>query len=135
MALSAAITNPKEKRPILRHLPVAANAVGFVGGIAVMDAGFLKPGSTDTGLVAVGRLEEDYDNTGGANGAISATVRKGCFPFNNSAGADEIDLTDIGATAYIVDDETVALTDDTGARSAAGEIFDVNEYGVWVLLG
>jgi hypothetical protein len=31
-----------------------------------------------------------------------------------------------------VDDQTVAKTDGTGARSVAGKVFDVDSGGVWV---
>jgi hypothetical protein len=112
---------------------VAAGAVIHQGALVVLDAdGYAAPGSAATGLTADGRAEEAKDNTGGADGDLTVTVRKGTFRFNNSAGADEIGITDIGSTAYIVDDETVALTDDTGSRSAAGTITDVDSDGVWV---
>ncbi|MCY1460857.1 hypothetical protein D9M71_784510 [compost metagenome] len=54
------------------------------------------------------------------------------FAFANSAAGDEITRADIGATAYIVDDQTVAKTDGTSTRSVAGTIRDVDSDGVWV---
>ena len=51
---------------------------------------------------------------------------------HNSSSADLIEGDDIGKTAYIVDDETVALTDGSSSRSAAGTIYDVDDLGVWV---
>ena len=48
---------------------------------------------------------------------------------------DAITLADIGNTAYIVDDSTVAKTDNSAARKAAGKIIDVDAAGVWVLVG
>ncbi|MCY1307350.1 hypothetical protein D9M70_572660 [compost metagenome] len=35
-------------------------------------------------------------------------------------------------TAFIVDDQTVAATDGTGTRSAAGRIVGIEADGVWV---
>lgn len=112
---------------------VAAAAVIYQGALVVLNAsGFAAPGTTATGLTADGRAEEFVDNTDGANGDVQVIVRKGTFRFANSGGADEIGIEDIGATAYIVDDQTVALTDGTSTRSAAGTITDVDSDGVWV---
>jgi hypothetical protein len=58
-------------------------------------------------------------------------TRKGVFRFKNS-GADPIDRSHIEGTAYIVDDETVAATNGTNTRSAAGKIVDLDAAGVWV---
>lgn len=117
-----------------RALPVAAATILYAGGIvAVGAAGFAVKGATATGLKAVGVAEERADNSTGANGAINVSVRKdGVFLFANSAAADQITRADIGATCYIVDDQTVAKTDGTGTRSAAGQVFDVDADGVWV---
>ena len=38
-------------------------------------------------------------------------------------------------TAYIVDDQTVAKTNGSSTRSAAGTIVDVDAQGVWVRVG
>ena len=59
-------------------------------------------------------------------------VRRGCFRFANSASADAIALADVGADCYIVDDQTVALTNGSSTRSVAGKIHDVDSSGVWV---
>lgn len=115
--------------------PVAAGAVIYAGALVVLNGtGYAEPGSTATGLTARGRADEQVDNTGGADGDKTVSVRRGVFRFGNS-GADPIDRTHIGGTAYIVDDEIVAATDGTGTRSAAGEIVDVDGDGVWVRIG
>jgi hypothetical protein len=112
---------------------VAADAVIFMGALVALNAaGHAVPASTATGLVADGVAEEPVDNTGGAAGDLNVKVRKGIFRFANSAGGDEITIAHIGDTAYIVDDETVALTDGTSTRSAAGTIVDVDSDGVWI---
>lgn len=112
--------------------PVAAGAKIYAGALVVLDAdGYAAGGSVATTLTSVGRADEQVDNAGGADGDVSVRVRRGCFRFDNHA-ADLIDRTDIGATAYIVDDHTVAATDGTSTRSAAGTIRDVDADGVWV---
>ncbi|MBL45131.1 MAG: hypothetical protein CMN71_10575 [Sphingomonadaceae bacterium] len=132
MALSADRNTPRKEGDI-RNFPLAADTKIYAGALTAIDAaGNAVPGSVATTLTAVGRAEAQVDNTGGAAGDLRIDVHKGTFRWANSAGADEISPEDIGKTAYIVDDETVALTDGTGTRSAAGEIYDVDAQGVWI---
>jgi len=113
--------------------PVAAATRIFAGSLVCLDAsGNAVPGSTATTLKARGLAQEQVDNSAGAAGDLRIETRRGVFPFANSAAADEITRADIGATAYIVDDQTVAKTDGTSTRSAAGTIRDVDSDGVWV---
>lgn len=113
--------------------PMAASVKIFAGALVCLNAaGFAVPGSTSTTLKARGVAQEQVDNSTGAAGAQQVNTRRGCFPFANSAAADEITRADIGATAYIVDDQTVAKTNGTNTRSAAGVIRDVDSAGVWV---
>lgn len=112
--------------------PVAAGATIYTGALAALDSsGYAVPGSTATGLTARGRAEEHVDNSGGSNGDKKVVIRQGIFRYAND-NSDTVDRTHIGATAYIVDDETVAANDGGGTRSAAGEIVDVDSDGVWV---
>ena len=113
--------------------PVAASTRIFAGSLLCLNAaGFAVPGSTSATLKARGIAEEQVDNRDGAAGALRIESRRGVFPFANSASADEITRADIGNTAYIVDDQTVAKTSATNTRSVAGIIRDVDEAGVWV---
>ena len=58
-------------------VPVAASAKCFAGGMAVANAtGYAAPGSTALNLTYLGRFEEFVDNTGGADGAETAMVRR-----------------------------------------------------------
>lgn len=114
------------------EFPVAAGAVCYAGGIAVLNGAVVQPGTTATGRRAVGVFEARADNTGGSAGAIRAKVRRGTFRFKNSASADEITLADVGNQCFIVDDETVAKTNGSSTRSAAGTVRDVDAQGVWV---
>ncbi|MBI2388648.1 MAG: hypothetical protein HYV09_03440 [Deltaproteobacteria bacterium] len=120
----------------LLHQPMKEKTKIWLGAIAVLDGGYVTPGRTGTGLVAIGIAEETIDNTTGADGAIFAPIRQGTFLFYNSGGTDAITQADVGKDAFIVDDQTVAKTDDTGKRSRAGRIVQIEPTGmVWVQLG
>ena len=113
--------------------PVAAGAVIHAGALVVLNAARdAAPGSVATGLVARGIAQEAVDNTGGAAGDERVSVRAGIFRLANDG---TVTRADIGGTAYIVDDQTVADNDATGTRSAAGPIVDVDGDGVWVAVG
>lgn len=115
--------------------PVAAATHIFAGGIVVQSAaGFAEPASVADDIVALGVAQAEVDNSAGANGDLTVTVERGVFQFANSASTDEITQADIGAVCYLVDDETVAKTSDTNARSAAGIVDHVDAAGVWVLI-
>jgi len=112
---------------------VAAATKLWAGSIACLNAsGFLTKGAVATTLKTVGMVEETIDNTAGANGAVTGKVRRGLFRFANSAAGDLIALTDVGASCYIVDDQTVAKTNGSSTRSVAGVIRSVDADGVWV---
>lgn len=114
--------------------PVKAAAKIYAGSIACISTanGFAITGATATTLKAVGVAQELADNTAGADGAIRVKVRRGVFRFANSASTDLITLADVGADCYVVDDQTVAKTSNTNARSVAGKVEDVDSSGVWV---
>lgn len=116
-------------------LPVAASTTIYAGSLVALSAGYAVPASAALGLVAVGKAEFDADNASGSAGAINATVVIGAFRFDNSGGGDAIAQANVGALAYIVDDQTVALTSNSGARSAAGRILQIDSTGVWVFVG
>lgn len=120
---------------VLVALPMAAAALVYAGALVVRNGSYAEPGSEAPGLFAIGRAEGRADNSDGANGDISVLVRRGCFRFANSAGADAIALADVGRACFVVDDQTVAKTSDGGARSVAGRIADVDAQGVFVEFG
>lgn len=89
----------------------------------------VTPGVTATDLIALGRCEDSF----AAGAKDSVNVRCGIFKFENSAAGDLIANDDAGKLCYIVDDQTVALTDGGSTRSAAGKIYSVDTDGaVWV---
>ena len=132
VALTAARSTPAAQGDI-REVPLPANGKIFQGAmVQITAAGYAAAGSATAANVTIGRAEESVDNTGGANGDKRIKVRRGVFRFGNSAAGDLIARTEIGKTVYVVDDQTVAKTNNAGARPAAGICFDVDAQGVWV---
>lgn len=111
---------------------VAANAKGFAGGlIALNSAGYAVPASDTAGLRVVGRSEEAFDNTGGANGALAVTARRGVFKFAGTG----LTVADIGKNALVTDDQTVSVLDTTN-NVVAGVIVAVDSATeAWVEIG
>ena len=133
-ALSAP-RNTAEKVGRDRLVPLLANAKVFQGGMVQFNAaGSGIAAAAVAANVTVGIARESVDNTGGATGAVSVKVRRGIFRFANSAAGDLIARSEIGKIVFVVDDQTVAKTDNAGARPAAGRCFDVDAQGVWVEL-
>ena len=130
MSLSADRNTPERQGDIL-VIPVAAGVKIYAGSLVMVDGGYAKPGAPSTTAVVAGRAEEFADNTGGAAGAISVKVKRGCFFFNNSA-TDPITQADLLKDCYVEDDATVAKTDGTGTLIKAGQIIAVEPNGVWV---
>lgn len=115
--------------------PAKAGVKLFAGCIVVLSGAVAKPAVTAAGLRVLGICDDYVDNTAGEDGDVDVKYRRGVYRLENSEDGDEITLADVGNTAFLVDDQTVAKTSDTGARSPAGFIVDVDDDGVWVLLG
>ena len=133
MAALTAARSTKERVGEIFGLPIKANTTCYQGGLAVVDAGYAAPGRAATGLVAVGRFEETASAV--AAGDNSVRVKRGVFKFGNSSAGDAIAQANVGADCYIVDDQTVALTNGSNTRSRAGQIVAVDSDGVWVQVG
>ena len=132
MALSADRNTPMKDGELV-NVPVATTVKIYAGALVALNAsGYATPGAVATTLTYLGRAEEQVDNTGGADGAKTVNVRrKKAFKWKNH-GADAIVQADLGKTCYIFDDETVAKTDGTATRSAAGKVVGLDSDGVWV---
>lgn len=114
-------------------LPVKGGAKIFAGTIACVDAtGMLVKGTTSTTIKTAGVAQELIDNTSGGDGAVTGRIRRGCFRFANSTSTDQITNADIGASCYVVDDQTVAKTNGSSTRTVAGTVRMVDAQGVWV---
>lgn len=118
-----------------RTLAVFAGEVIFQGALVAVSTadGFLRAGAASTTLMAVGTAMESVDATGLASGAATCRVSGRVSKWLNSAGAEEITEDDIGATCFIVDDETVGETNAGATLSAAGTVYQVDTDGVWVI--
>lgn len=116
----------------VNHL-VNTGATIYAGTLVTLltATGLAVSGGTASAGIAVGVAEDTV--TG--DGVATITVRRGTFQFGNSAAADLIAKSDIGATCFIADNQTVAKTDATATRKAAGKIIDVDANGVWVEVG
>lgn len=131
-ALTKGRLTPRREGDILQG-PVAASTTLFAGAMVMREAdGYLSQGRAATGLVGAGVAEKLADNSAGADGDITVSFRAGVWRMENSAGADEITIAEIGDVCFAVDDQTVAKTDGSSARSPAGIIDDVDTGGVWV---
>lgn len=133
--MTAATEGRNTKRRDARQLSVLVNAAAviYAGTLVTLltSGGNAVPAGTASAGVAVGVAEETV--TG--DGVKRVTVTRDCFQFANSASGDLITVADIGNTCYLVDNQTVAKTDNSAARKAAGKIIDVDAGGVWVLVG
>ena len=117
-------------------LQVKASTVIFQGSIVCVDStGYAVPGSTATGLVAVGRAEETVDNSAGSSGDKTVEVSRGVFAYDNSGTEDEITIAELFREVFIVDDHTVAKTDGSSTRSRAGTVYGIANGRVFVFLG
>ncbi|PVX80047.1 hypothetical protein [Paraburkholderia unamae] len=134
MTATTADRNTPLKDGEIVAVPVAANAVIRAGVLVCADAnGNAIEGKTAEGLTYLGRSEVSVDNTGGAAGAISVYVRRGLlFQWANAAD-DPVTQASFGKLCYVEDNQTVAATNGTNTRSAAGLVFGVDAGGVWVL--
>lgn len=119
---------------LLINKPVKGTATIYAGtmfSLLTADGMAVPAGTANSGPV-VGVAEATVAG-GGTDGLNRVEGRRGCFKFTNSAGGDEITHAHIGLACYAEDDQTVALTDDTGSRQLAGAIADVDDDGdVWV---
>lgn len=133
MAALATPRNTQKRIGEVFGFPVKAATTCIQGGLAVLDAGYAAPGRVATTLIAVGMFTDTV--TAVAAGDATARVERGIFKFANSTAGDLIAQANVGADCYIVDDQTVALTNGGATRSRAGKVSAVDADGVWVQVG
>jgi hypothetical protein len=132
MSLSSDRNTPHKDGELL-PFKVAAGAKIFAGALVAINAtGYAVPGATAATLTYLGRADQSVDNTAGADGDLIVLVRRGKPLKWANSGADPVLQAGINKSCYIVDDQTVAATSDTGARSAAGKVVGLDVDGVWV---
>lgn len=111
----------ERKDGILVAYHVAANTIIYKGAMVCLNSkGFAVPAADEPHLKFVGFAYERGDNLHGKAGDITARVWKdGSFRVTMSAPQ----LEDLGAPAYVVDDNTVALASINAIR--AGTIVEI----------
>lgn len=132
-ALTADRLATVQRHGSIREPAVKGATVIWQGAMTAIDAaGLAVPAGAVAAHKVIGVAKSRADNRSGADGDVRVRAEPGIYRFGNSASSDLIALTDIGAPAYVVDDQTVAKTSSSGARPVAGTIFDVDAQGVWV---
>lgn len=98
--------------------------VGSAVGVKPADGLLYKMGAHVT-LKALGCAREEVIG----DGVVKCQVLSGCFLFENSASADLIAETEVGAVCYAVDDNTVAKTSNSSARAPMGIVKGITPAG------
>jgi hypothetical protein len=133
MTAQTADRNTPRMQGDIKFMAMAASALIHGGSIVMRSAtGYATKGATALGYRGAGMAMERVDNSAGAAGDLSISVREGTFRFANSAAGDAIVDDDMGKHCYIVDDQTVAKTNGANTRSVAGVVAGVDDQGVWV---
>lgn len=124
--------------------PIKANVRIFKGAIVGIDsAGRAMPGDTIANgcLTVVGKASATYDNRtgsvlGGAADAVNVEVEYGVYQYDfKTGGGDDIAADDVGKVCFVVDDHTVALTNNTDTRAIAGLISEFRDSKPYVWMG
>lgn len=104
------------------------------GGIAALspsgaNSGYYQPAVTAVlGQRCMGIFQQNFDNTLGSNasadasGVTGAKVKSGVWFMACGTSTDAITQANVGQVCYVIDDQTVGLTDGGGTRSPAGII-------------
>jgi hypothetical protein len=102
-----------KKVPIWQAYPVAAATRIYGGSLVALNAtGFAVPAANTANFKVVGIAQQRADNSTGADGALKVVVEA---PVRALLKATAITQAMVGATMYVVDDET--FDDATGANS------------------
>lgn len=107
--------------------PLADSAVIYAGTLYALNASGNAVAATASGTT-VRAVATKFASQPGGDERIEGEI--GVFAFDNSATA-AIARADIGANAYVEDNQTVAKT----GTAVAGVVVDVDDTGVWVRVG
>lgn len=118
-----------------RNYPMAASTKIYGGSLVGLDtSGNANDGAATATLNIVGVAMEQIDNSSGSAGDLKVEVRAGMFWFTNNSSS--VAVGDEGKLCYVVDDQTVDLSSNAGARPVAGHIVQVDStLGVLVEVG
>jgi hypothetical protein len=123
----AALTNSRNTPELadsgrMQVYPVEANTTIYLGSIVALNGnGNAVPASGSPALKVIGRTEmvsgglpgQDAINNPGAAGAIAVVARRGVFMYAVNDGS--ITAAQVGQVAFAVDDNSVSLSDGSGA--------------------
>ena len=130
MALSTDRNTPYKDGQILTPGVAVATTIYAGALVAVNAAGYAVPAADTAGLKVMGMAEEQADNSGGANGAITVKVRRGKgFIFKNSS-AHACAIANLLTNIMVEDDETVASSSSNSV--VAGKMLGLEDEGVLV---
>jgi hypothetical protein len=129
----AALTNSRNTPELadggrIQVYPVEANTTIFLGSIVALNGnGNAVPASSTPGLKVIGRADmmsngfpgQDAVNNPGAAGAIAIVVRRGAFMYAVNDGS--IGAPQVGVIAFAVDDNSVSLSDGSGATAVTAQ--------------
>lgn len=119
------------------RLPVklAASAAAEMGHMAAANAaGFGVPASDAAGLTVVGVFDETVTNSG-ANGAVTATARRGkAYLFGND-GTNPVTQADLGKNVFVKNSATVCVTAGATNDIVAGKFLGFEGTQCWVEIG
>lgn len=101
-------------------VPVKAGAIISEASLVALDSnGMASEATKGADITVIGRSEQYVDNTGGSDGDINITVKRGVFIWNNDT-ANPVEQKDIMKQCYILDPKTVTMTSES--NSVAGKI-------------
>lgn len=123
MALSAD-KDMIQTEPGTRAHGMAASVTIYHGALVSVDtSGYARPARTSTTDRCIGFNWVAKKVNGTTAGATKVEIRYDrVLRCKNSSAGDLIAQKDVGADCYVVDDETVALTNGTNTRIRAGKI-------------
>jgi hypothetical protein len=110
--------------------PLAGSVKAFEGGAAAWDStatGAVYPVTAKSNLIEIGQFKESVDNsastaTSFVNVELAREIK--CFWYDNGTGTDKVLSSDLGGTAYGLDDHTVSRL--SSGKSAVGRIWKVD---------
>ncbi len=129
-ALATGVQRPETTDPMLNTGPQKGSTVVYQGALVMVDAsGFIRPaapsvaGSFCVGVAIARDFDIDrYDATGLADGTLYVRYVEGPVGLQNDGGSPILSTTPPGTPVYAVDDQTVSLSSNNGARPYAGRL-------------
>lgn len=115
--------------------PVAASTAIVLGALITTLNGYARSAAEAIGHRVIGVATKSVDNSSGSAGDKTVPYRTGVFAFDNSSSGDAIAQADVGSDCFVVDNNTVAKTSNSFARSVAGTVVGFVGAKVLVLVG